>query len=459
MKKFKLLVLGISILICNSAISQFKAGFLDKTGKEVIPAQFERVNSFSQGLAAVEVNNKWGFIDKTGKIIIPPIYEYALDFKKYDNQVAARVVLNGANKIINELGIVIDEPFIKINADELRPFSINGYLRGYKDINGKVVVPEIYSLAEPFEGGYGVVFDMEKGGGLIDVTGKLMMPLTPDFLPIYSEGVFIIKRNGNYELVNEQLKTVVILDKIPNLQQCENFQNGLAPIKVNDKWGLMNKKGEIVLLPQYENCITFYDGVAKAKKDGIIGLINTKGEPIGNVRDKEYWGFSEGLSVYRPMDQSGRQYQGFIDKTGAVVIPVQYSMLENFSEGLAKFEKNVAIPEVKIVATTIENSNISSSNTSSSTKTTSNGIQYSTYALDIFKNKGAMAIYVNSTMYVVIIKDKDPDNLDTAAARAAKVVGLTGNYKYQWFEGSSCETLKNKYGQAFSVKCGYELSL
>ncbi len=366
MKNLKIFLIGFFILQYSITKAQFKAGFLDKTGKEVITAQFESASSFSQGLAAVKINGKWGYIDKTGKIVLEPTYGYALDFKKYENQIAAIVTIKGNNIYINKSGIEIEKPLIEIAANELRPFSDNDFTWGYKDKNGKIIVPAIYTLTLPFEGGLGAVIDSDKAG-LINAAGKIVLPVTQETMPTFSDGVIVIKRNGNFEIVNEKLIALVVLDKIPNLQQCTNFQSGLAAIQVNEKWGAINKKGEVVIKPEYEDSFVFYDGVAKAKKDGVIGLINTTGEPIGNVMDKDYWGFKDGLSVYRPMGQPGQQYQGFIDKTGTVVIPVQYIMLESFSEGLAKFVKkiqeNLETPEIANVIVKTENT---SSSTSSS---------------------------------------------------------------------------------------------
>ena len=45
----------------------YKWGFVDLTGKEVIPCRYNRVGRFSEGLAAVDAEGKWGFIDKGGK--------------------------------------------------------------------------------------------------------------------------------------------------------------------------------------------------------------------------------------------------------------------------------------------------------------------------------------------------------------------------------------------------------
>ncbi|WP_308575635.1 WG repeat-containing protein [uncultured Fusobacterium sp.] len=59
-----------------------KWGYIDKTGKIVIPFEYDKANDFSGGLAAVEKNGKWGYIDRTGKIVIPFEYDKANDFSE-----------------------------------------------------------------------------------------------------------------------------------------------------------------------------------------------------------------------------------------------------------------------------------------------------------------------------------------------------------------------------------------
>jgi len=49
----------------------------------VIPSQFEDAFPFSQGFAAVKMNNKkWGFIDKTGLLVIDAVFDDALSFSE-----------------------------------------------------------------------------------------------------------------------------------------------------------------------------------------------------------------------------------------------------------------------------------------------------------------------------------------------------------------------------------------
>jgi len=78
-----------------------KTGFMDRAGKIVIEPQFEDAEDFSEGLAPVKVRSeettwcprdangsrkgftmKWGYIDKTGKVVIPAEFESAAPFSE-----------------------------------------------------------------------------------------------------------------------------------------------------------------------------------------------------------------------------------------------------------------------------------------------------------------------------------------------------------------------------------------
>ena len=49
-----------------------KFGFLNiASGDTVIAFQYDSVDYFSHGIAAVKLNGKWGFVNKYGKQIIP----------------------------------------------------------------------------------------------------------------------------------------------------------------------------------------------------------------------------------------------------------------------------------------------------------------------------------------------------------------------------------------------------
>ena len=53
-----------------------KWGCLDKTGKEVIPLEYDEAMPASKNIAAVKLNRKYGFIDRTGKELTRFMYDF-----------------------------------------------------------------------------------------------------------------------------------------------------------------------------------------------------------------------------------------------------------------------------------------------------------------------------------------------------------------------------------------------
>lgn len=53
-----------------------KWGFINHKGEIVIKPQFDQVHEFSEGFAAVRINNKWGFINREGRFTIEPRFSW-----------------------------------------------------------------------------------------------------------------------------------------------------------------------------------------------------------------------------------------------------------------------------------------------------------------------------------------------------------------------------------------------
>ena len=81
-------------------------GMLDNKGNEIIQAIYDRVISYSEGLAIVEKNSKLGFINKDGEVVIPITYKAA---KSFSNGMAAVMNSDGEWGYINKNNeLVID---------------------------------------------------------------------------------------------------------------------------------------------------------------------------------------------------------------------------------------------------------------------------------------------------------------------------------------------------------------
>ena len=113
------------------------------------------------------------------------------------------------------------------------------------------------------------------------------------------------------------------------------YYEGLASVKLNGKWGFIDKTGKEVIPLIYDKVWHFEKNRAWVKIGDKYGFINSKGEEITPFNEEKYWNFSEGLA----MAKLNHKY-GFIDKTGKEVISIKYNSACDFLEGLAKVELN-----------------------------------------------------------------------------------------------------------------------
>ena len=142
-----------------------KYGFVDKTGKEVIPLKYEYAYSFREGLALVKLNDKYGFVDKTGKEVIPLKYEDANSFIEG----LARVQLKGKYGFVDKTGKEIFPPkydwVSNFFHEGLAEVQLNGKC-GFVDKTGKEVIPLKYENTSHFIGG---IAEVKFNGGWIKI--------------------------------------------------------------------------------------------------------------------------------------------------------------------------------------------------------------------------------------------------------------------------------------------------
>lgn len=75
---FTTMFLSILVIVANAQNvvpkrnASGKYGFIDKSGKEVVPFKYDDAGyNFEDGIIKVKLNAKYGFIDETGKVVIP----------------------------------------------------------------------------------------------------------------------------------------------------------------------------------------------------------------------------------------------------------------------------------------------------------------------------------------------------------------------------------------------------
>lgn len=319
-------------------------GYIDKTGKVVIPMQFRFAYDFYNGRAHVqkEERGKHGYIDKKGNVVIPMQYDGAWDFDKG----VATVSIGDKIGLIDTNGNVIipikydaydkrneiygDRYSIYFN-EGLSQVSLNGKI-GFIDINDNVVVPLQYDKAgTAFKEGFAWVLKDNKYG-FVDNKGNIVVPLQYDYVNDYSEGLAGVKKDEKYGFVDKKGNVVVPLQ----YDNVDDFSEGFAGVNKDGKYGCIDKKGNVVVPMQYDYFYGFKEGLAGVGKDGKFGFIDKKGNVVVPLQYDHIKDFKEGLAC---VNKDGKY--GFIDKKGNVVIPLEYSMImHDFHNGLVDVSKD-----------------------------------------------------------------------------------------------------------------------
>ena len=119
----------------------------------------------------------------------------------------------------------------------------------------------------------------------------------------------------------------------PQFDEAYNFSEGLARIKINGKYGYIDKKGNYVINMPFDEAEDFSKGLARIKINEKYGYIDKKGNFVIKPQFDEVHNFSEGLARVKIDDK-----YGYIDKKGNIVIKPQFDYADDFSEGLAMVE-------------------------------------------------------------------------------------------------------------------------
>ena len=102
------------------------------------------------------------------------------------------------------------------------------------------------------------------------------------------------------------------------------------------KWGYINKNGQLVIGANYDDCRNFSEGLAVVRIKGRWGFINKEGDIVIPVQYKGAYDFKEGLARV----QTFEEVMGFVDPTGKMAIPAKFEEVQDFSEGLARIREN-----------------------------------------------------------------------------------------------------------------------
>lgn len=243
-----------------------RMGAMDRSGRVVVPAVYDSLYGFSDGLAKAIKNGKSVYIDHTGRTVIPAI-PGSLHTESFSEGLAA-------------VGIAV-----RVNGKVTERY-------GFIDRTGQFVIQPKFEFAAGFHDGLAVVSKNGKWGA-IDKSGK--WALQPDFLP----GFLYNFNNGYAEAIvgTGQSRRSILVDRagkeiyFQDAQSIGMYGEGLVAFMRNGQYGFKDLQGRTVIAPAYVSVQPFAHGVSRVllSDNGgvyIYGLIDHSGRILWRS-DKE----------------------------------------------------------------------------------------------------------------------------------------------------------------------------
>lgn len=226
-----------------------KLGVFTIIGEEVFPPEFDDITPFDEGFAIGKIKKEYFILRK-----------------------------DGSKKLINIDGVVRINEFhqkraqIQIKKDKEKYW-------GIIDTDGNLIVEPVYKYIKPFYGNRSLVRNMNDKFGYINLSGDLVIDTIyqkgQDFDPV-SGLTFVYTFNEGewfYLDTNGTQITLALLDKP------KKFEGGYARLRIEDKIGFVNSKGEWAIEPQYKGARFFVNGYCAVRsfENDLWGLIDQQG--------------------------------------------------------------------------------------------------------------------------------------------------------------------------------------
>ena len=171
----------------------------------------------------------------------------------------------------------------------------------------------------------------QNGGGYINKNGEIVIAQNFGFAQRFS---------GNYAIIEGKNSKYGVIDKKGNLvipfeyEDLSNLSEDFVIYKENGKYGFIDIKNHKKSEPVFDKTSKFKEAACAVQKNGVWGFINKKGEMVIEPKYRSVSDFSEGLAA---VSFSEHTTAGYINKKGQMVIEFDDNKLEprGFSEGLA----------------------------------------------------------------------------------------------------------------------------
>lgn len=251
-----------------------KWGFIDRTGKFAIPAQYYWADPFSEGLARVSVASEvgsTGYIDGGGRFVIPPRLTYGATF----HEGRAAVIIEGPCRITN--GGSCTPPAFMPTVSNASYHCRYAFI----DRTGQPISDLRFDEAGDFSQGLAPVM-IDGMWGYVDNSGQISLPAEFQWAGSFSEGLAVVRQDEKIGFIDRSGRFVIA----PRFDAAEDFSEGRALVSKEvapGQWTyrFIDRKGNPAFAGEYSAATSFNHGLAHVSTGkGVFSWINTSGKAV-----------------------------------------------------------------------------------------------------------------------------------------------------------------------------------
>jgi hypothetical protein len=274
---------------------------------------YDDVGIYSNGYWPVESEEKWGYANYKGekKIgtkflwagafnsdLIAPVQSEDKEFYYISTSGNKKIAVQNLKKC-TDLSIIVSDTLAASNDGEY----------GYYDTEFNAVIDATYDYASAINLGVGAV----KTGGkwkLIDAEGKQIG--STDYDDVILDDKSIAYRNERAFVKSDD--DVIMVDSEGKKIGDQTFQDAklflqddaYTAVKIDGKWGFVDKNGKVVIEPQYDDARSFSNGYAAVKTGGKWGFIDAEGSIVIENTFSDVKDFSDRGTVFVQIQNNWR---------------------------------------------------------------------------------------------------------------------------------------------------------
>lgn len=148
----------------------------------------------------------------------------------------------------------------------------------------------------------------------------------------FSEDLVLVRIDNKWGLIDKKGKEI-IAPKYDSITY--TIEDKYVLVEINNKWGIIDKKGKEIVTPKYESVRNVSEGMAVVEMNDKCGVIDISGKEIVIPKYDSIASYREGMASVKIDNKFG-----FIDIAGKEIVTPKYDEVYGFIEGMSGVEEN-----------------------------------------------------------------------------------------------------------------------